>query len=270
MQVVDVDFSERRLEDVFAFVKQVSSADIDVLWADTTNPTGLNKDASITISKRPRTVLALIEEALDKAAGDGTSPTGNTWQMSEFGTLQCGPRERLNAFKRTEIYPVADLLLEIPDYPDAPRINIQQALQARGRGGGGGGQVPFTGNEGERPETRPVEERAQEVQDLITSNVEREQWSDNGGEGATIRFFQGSFLVNAPDYVHRGIAGYSWWPLGGQRVAMSDKGVRYVTLSGTTGASKLEGFERQPVTAVVPGQATPPTPPPNPCPNGDC
>ena len=76
--------------------------------------------------------------------------------------------------------------------------------------------------------------------------------------------------MNAPDYMHRAIAGYDWWPRAGQRVAQAESGRRYVTLGMTTGITKLLGLENSPVTAVTPGLPDAPPPPPNPCPNGDC
>ena len=39
-------------------------------------------------------------------------------------------------------------------------------------------------------------------------------WTDNGGEGASMHLFNGTLIVNAPDYIHRQINGYSYWPSG--------------------------------------------------------
>ena len=33
-------------------------------------------------------------------------------------------------------------------------------------------------------------------------------WINNGGEYATIKYFDGALIVRAPDYIHRQIGGY--------------------------------------------------------------
>jgi hypothetical protein len=38
---------------------------------------------------------------------------------------------------------------------------------------------------------------------VVTDLVEPEQWEENGGSAATIRYFQGGLLENAPGYIHR-------------------------------------------------------------------
>ena len=85
----------------------------------------------------------------------------------------------------------------------------------------------------------------------------------------SIRFWQGALLVNAPDYIHRGIGGYPYWPAE-YTIARTVDSRRYVTMTIDTGIAEIEGLDPQPVTAVVPGQpggsggGNPPPPPPPP------
>src|SRR5690606_24861250 len=157
---------------------------------------------------------------------------------------------------RVEIYDINDLLMELPTYDEIPRIDLQQALQSsQGGGGGGGGQSPFReeGNDDRQAQLRERRERAQEVIDLITQLVEPEQWIDNGGTGGSIRYYNGTLIINAPDYMHRGINGYPYWPAAATSSTMVN-GRRYVTLTTDTGLSRVNGFGQQPVSAVVGGQ----------------
>src|SRR5690606_7280790 len=96
------------------------------------------------------------------------------------------------------------------------------------------------------------QDRIRNLIDLITTFVEPEQWQDNGGDGGTIRYFQGTLIVNAPDYIHRQINGYTFWP--DRSVQTLPSGRRYVSLNMDTGISTLNGFGREPVTAVVGGR----------------
>ncbi len=54
--------------------------------------------------------------------------------------------------------------------------------------------------------------RAQRIVDLIESTVEPDQWANAGGDGASLRIFGTSLVVTAPDYIHRQIVGYDFWP----------------------------------------------------------
>lgn len=262
MRRMSVDFNEKRLEDVFTFIKESANADIEALWIDDRHSDGLDKDKVVSVKVDNVTVLSLIEKVLERA--DPESGGEATWQLSDTGTLQCGPRARLNKNRRIEIYDINDLLMEVPDYRDIPQIDLQQALQAS-QGGGGGGQSPFRDNQGGNEEQnrrqQERQEQAEELATLIRDLVEPDQWTENGGSGGSIKYYKGTLIVNAPDYMHRGINGYRWWP-SRQTVAMKNsEGRRYVTLGVDTGISTVDGFGQQPVTAVVGGQPVSSGPP---------
>jgi hypothetical protein len=97
------------------------------------------------------------------------------------------------------------------------------------------------------------EDSAKNITAIITDLVENEQWVDNGGSGGTIRYYRGTLIVNAPDYMQRGIDGYRWWPNTATR-SSTVQGRRYVTLTTDQGLAKVLGFGQQPVSAVVGGR----------------
>jgi hypothetical protein len=250
MQRVSVNFQETSLEAALGFLQTVTQADLEVMWADDDNGEGLAKDTLITMKAENLTALRVLEILLERAdAKERPGSSGSTWQMSDTGAMQVGPRERLNKYKRTEVYDIADLLLETPNYTDAPELDLQQALQASQQGGGGG-QSPFQQEGGEDPERRPLGERADELIDVLTSLVEEDQWEANGGNGGTIRRFQKALIVKAPDYMHRALNGYSYWPSSSTTVGTT-KGRRYVSLSVDTAVSDVGEIVQYPIT--VPG-----------------
>lgn len=252
---VTVTFERQSLQNVMDFIQQYTSAELEVLWMDDDNADGLDPEALISVDVEDVTALDLLELVLEKSASTDSLSTGNTWQMTKWGTIEVGPRERLNrpAARRVQIYDISDLLLVIPTYDNAPDFDLQSVLQS-GQGGGGGGQSPFQENDEDDTETIPREERAQQIIDLIIQLVETDQWTDNGGDAATITYYQGSLIIRAPDYVHREVAGYPWWPEGqGVRRISEGFGQRWVTLSLTTSLAGPYQFRPVPVGAVVPG-----------------
>lgn len=251
LRPVSISFDNQRLEDVMSFIEQLTGADMEIMWLDERNPDGLDKETLVTITVKDVTALTLIEKVLAKAQADSLGG-GNGWQMSDTGAIQIGPKPRLNAYRRVEIYDINDLLIEIPDYDNAPEFDLSQVLQAN-QGGGGGGQSPFQNTNDEDQITVPRSERAEELKELITELVEFDQWVDNGGDAASIRYWQGSFIVNAPDYVHRQLGGYSWWPSRRSSQAGATVERRWVTINGRYEHATIDGFAERAVGGTAGG-----------------
>ncbi len=239
-----IDFTDSRLEDVITFVTEVTGADIEPVWT-VGNTVGLDKDKRVTLSVKNQAALTAIEKILEKSQDDFQQ---NAWQLSDSGALEIGPKDALNRTKRVEIYDINDLLHVIPRYSEVPQIDLNSVLQQAQ----GGGQSPFEdADEDDNEDRRTRAERTQDIIDLLITLVEPDQWVDNGGEGASIRAWNGQLIVRAPDYVHRQINGYPFWP---SHTVTQTKGRRYVSLDMDAGIGKIDGFEQHPVTGVVNGR----------------
>ncbi len=245
---MSLEVTEARLEDVLTFIKETTQADLEFVWQGDGDAAGLDKERKITLNVKNRSALSILETVLDKAKTDLGS--ANTWQMTPHGSMQVGPKEALNQDRRLETYDINDLLSIIPTYADVPEIDLNSVLQQSQ--GGGGGQSPFREEGSQREPLRSREDRAKDIMDIIIANVEPDQWADNGGDAATIRHYNGTLIVNAPDYVHRQVAGYPYWPSYTTRTASN--GRRYLTLNADTGAAKIDGFGSEEASAVVGGR----------------
>ncbi len=233
MKPITIQLDRQRLEDVIAFIGEVSGAPLEPLWIDDRNTNGLDPDMEVTIQVENRTLLALLERVLKRAETDAF--TTNTWQLTEAGTLEFGPKSRLNLSKRLEIYPIDDLLYVIPDFLDAPTLDLDSVLNQSD--GGSGGSI-FQDEQGDPARQDPASQ-AQEIIDIMTSVIEPDEWIDNGGDGASVRFYNNSLLVNAPDYIHRQINGYPFWP---HTDSVSFRTGRYVPLTpGGSGTATATG-----------------------------
>lgn len=244
LRPMEISFENEPLSNVMTFIAEYTGADLDPLWIDNRNPIGLDKDMEITLKARGVSTLRVLEMVLDQADADLAYSGGSTWQMTDWGSMQVGPRERLMRKRRIEIYDINDIILEIPNYPDVPEIDLQQALQSNQ---GGGGQSPFEDSDSEIERTTK-QERAEALIDLITAVVEPETWDI----GADIRYFQGTLIVSGPDYLHRALDGYRWWPARATNAGVVS-GRRYVSFSLETGISEVIDIAKQPVTGVVGG-----------------
>ncbi|MGA1016986.1 MAG: hypothetical protein ACO3YY_03200 [Phycisphaerales bacterium] len=276
---VTADFNETPARDAFEFLQASLGVPIVVRYDTDRNATsGIDPDAPITIEADRMLALDLLKLML--AQCESFEPS--TWQLRE-GYIEVGTKERLSvpAARELRMYPVRDLLFDPPMFDNAPDFNLADSIQQGGGyggggggggfggggggggfggggggggfggggggsgGGGGGGGVPF-GEAGEAPERRSEEEKVQDLVDLIIESVEPESWVDNGGDAATIRYYQGVLIVRAPDFIQRQIGGYPFAPRAPR--AVRPAGGRYVGLDASLGINQDVRFRDQTVT----------------------
>jgi hypothetical protein len=264
-KTISVDMKEWKLEDVIKHLTTETEAQFEPVWKSG-NEEGLDPEMLITFSAKGLDALTVLEKVLEKASGDAlTSDEKATWQVTTYGAIQIGPRKALNKSKRVEVYDVSDLLFEVPVYDDVPEIDLAQVLQnsgggGKGGGGGGGGGNVFGGaggkgggggNQQRQQERRERREKlVEDLKRLLTTLAEKDQWEENGGSGGTMTIYQGNIIIDAPDYMHRAVAGYTWWPVA---KAPTAKGRRYVSLSGNVEAAKVIGLTPFTETGAAPG-----------------
>lgn len=263
MKPMSVDYQQTRLEAVLKNIADVTGAPLMVLWQDDRNPVGLDKDALISFRALDQTALTVLDGVLAQSGGP-VSGGGSSWQMTEGGMIEVGPKERLNRTRRLEIYDISDLLLEIQDYNNVPQFDLNSALQSSG--GGGSGSSPFSGGQQNTQNTgKPEQERADEVIRLIVEQIEPDQWTNNGGSAATVRYFKKQLLVTAPDYIQRQINGYPFWPAEQTRIDQEKTG-RRVTLLPSQSPRVVQTAKVTPsksAPAPAPATGSPTAPPTN-------
>lgn len=207
---VNVDLADARLEDVVQFISTIGSLEFEVYWQDDTGRDGLDKDAQVSIRASNLPILSIVERILTKT---NTGFGGNGWQLTPEGIVQIGPKSRLNESATLKVYDIQDLLFEVNNYTEVPELDLDAAVQqSQGGGGGGGGQGIFEDTEEEDANQPTTEEKARQLIDIIQESIDPDEWIDNGGDGASIRYYRGTLLVRAPDYIHRQLGGYDFWP----------------------------------------------------------
>lgn len=203
LRPLDVEIDGNRLEDVIQFVEELTGVTIEAMWANDRFVEGLDPDRSVAVRIRKGTALAFLDGVL-RTLDDEFSE--HTWQVSNEGTIQIGTKESLNRFATLRMYDVRDLLYTVPSFREVPTLNLGAIQQG---GGGGGSRTQFTVDESNNLSD---EDMAEQLQDIIVTSIEPDQWDVNGGSGASVRFHSGMLLVRAPDYIHRQLGGYDFWP----------------------------------------------------------
>lgn len=269
---VTVQFSETSARDAINYLQTVLGVNLVARYNTDKAGEGLDPEAPITLNVTSKPALTVLEMVLDQCAGDEAA----TWQLRD-GYVEVGTKERLSGGSAREIryYPIRDLLFNPPQFNNAPAIDLNNALNQSqnqgGQGGGGGGgtgggggggggggqQGNIFGQAGAEDPRASEAERAQQIIDLIVETVEPEGWDITGGTWATIRYYQGTLIIRAPDFIHRQIGGYPFAirPVGTSAQAPSGGG-RYVMFTGGASDVQITGINTATFTGAAGGNGT--------------
>lgn len=112
-------------------------------------------------------------------------------------TLLFGNPDEATVKYTTKIYPIQDLLLRVPQYSNVPVIDLDASLQRSGNvfRDTTGDQLPPAGRA-----------NPQEIIGLIQDFVQPDIWFSD--PNCSIRYFQGSLVIRAPESVHQEISTY--------------------------------------------------------------
>ena len=200
---VPVDFNENNLEDVLTFIANLSNVEMDVDW-QSLEDIGVAREAPVSLRLTNVPLETVLDRVLEKAS-EPDLPAG--WAVTD-GVLTIASDEVLRRSTVLEIYDIRDLLIEIPDYDNAPEFDLNTVFQVGGQqgGGGGGGTSPFQ-DQGTDITRRDRQELVDELVDIMQENVDRDGWVDFGGETGTITELNGNLIIVNTPKNHRAITG---------------------------------------------------------------
>lgn len=197
---IPVAFNDTPLANVLEFFKTITLLNMDVDWQSLEN-VGISRDTPVSLNLTNVTVETALSRITERVSPDQF--TGAAWSISD-GVLTIASREVINRNKALVIYDIRDLIVEVPDYLGAPDFDLNTVLQQGGQGGGGTGQSPFEEQDVER-ERRTLEERTNEIVDIITTNVDTNGWQQNGGDVGMIQQLGGNLIITNTPANHRAI-----------------------------------------------------------------
>lgn len=214
----EVRFTNVALKDALEFLRDVTGANIHVNWK-AIEAAGVAQDTNVNMRLREVPMRKALTLLLNEAAA-GTSLT----YYFDQNVLEITTRDLADKEMFTRVYPVEDLVMDIPDFTNSPDLSLAATStggsggggggrgggSSGGGGGGGGGGSGLFGGGGntaaadEKHKTKT--ERGEDLVTLIRETVYPDVWRDNGGN-ASIRYFNGQLIVTAPRSVHEAIGG---------------------------------------------------------------
>jgi hypothetical protein len=197
----ELRFTQIPLGDAIDHVREHTGANIHVNWR-AMELLNVTRDMPVSLNLRDVTARRALKALLDET-GVGEFLT---YYVDE-GVIEVTTKEIADQKLITRVYPVEDLVVEVPNFA-GPTFNLQQSSQTSGAGGGGGGGGTLisgdTANTAQDQTTKG--QRADALVRLVTETVRPEVWRENGGT-ASVRYFNGHLIVTAPRSVHEQLGG---------------------------------------------------------------
>lgn len=199
---IPASFRDNTLEDIVTFVATVTNLNVDVDW-DSLSAIGIERDKQITLELREVPARVVLDRVLEKAQPDQFSRAG--WAVND-GVLVVAAEEALRRNKFIVIYDIRDLLFQIPDFANAPELDLDQVLNQAGQQGGGGGGGSVFGDTEDGPLGGPSEqELTDQILEIIQTNVDFQGWRDNGGDTGVVQVLNGNLIITNTARNHRDI-----------------------------------------------------------------
>jgi len=217
----ELRFQGVALKDCIDFLRDVTGANIQVNWK-VLEASGISQDTQINMHLRDVTLRKALTLLLSEAGGN----TPLSFELDE-GVIEITTTEIADKQVYTRIYPVEDLIVDVPDFNNPPNLDLQATSTGGSGGGGGGGRGGGGGDRGggasggggggsgglfgsgSKAPTEKVltrDERAEQLVEMIREIVRPEIWKENGGP-ASIRFWNGKLIVTAPRSIQEAIGG---------------------------------------------------------------
>lgn len=171
---------------------------------------GINPEQGITLDLKTVPARILLDVLMRQASPD----VELIYEVTPW-YVQVMTKRQANRYPVLRVYDVSDIVMRVPNFNNAPSFDLNEALSntnsggSGNSGGGGGGSSGglFTDdNEDDGEDEDPTKaERGESIAELIRETIEPGIWQENGGAYASVRFYDGRLIVNAPMYVHRQI-----------------------------------------------------------------
>ena len=208
-----VNFDQTPAREVFEYLGTTLGINLIARYNDDTIGHGIDPETPITLFAEDMYAIEVLELVLEQCA----AVEACTWQLRN-SFLEVGTKDRLSSpsAREVRVYRIDELIYEPRRFSNAPRVGINHLYPGYGGGyyrgypGGYGGSIGPTVVTPTNDQRKS--QRAQEIVNLIIDTIEPNAWAQTGGERASIRYRDGSLIVNAPDYIHRQINGYPHVP----------------------------------------------------------
>ncbi len=207
---VPISFDANPLESVIGYLRETTGANIFVNWPALIDGAGIEQDLAISLTLNNVPAEKALELVLQQASSGGF---GDPIAYSIIdGVVTISTVEDLKRSTDLRVYDIRDLLVQVPNFTDAPEFDLTESLSntnsgGGGGGGGGGGSGSSIFGDGEDDTDEDEEVTRAELIEQITLLIEEtvgtiEEWED---EESTVRELNSNLIIKTTPDNHRQI-----------------------------------------------------------------
>ena len=203
--VQDVNIQDATAREAFAWFSRTTEVPVVIDWA-ALELDGIDPDQRITLSLRSIPAGRLLGVLMQQLSATAITPESELIFELTPWYVQVMTKGQANRKPVTRVYDVADLVVEIPTFDDAPSFDLNDALSNTNSGGSNQSSNIFDDDDRDsREERKTKQQRGEELAQLVRDTIEPTIWQANGGTVGSIKYLNGRLIVRAPLYVQRQI-----------------------------------------------------------------
>lgn len=216
-KIVTLSNDNLSLDQVISFIRDTTGANIAVNW-NALELVAIDQDSLVTISLSRVPAEQLLRLVLEQVSADAFDDDKAGFTVTE-GIVKISTLRDLKSETETRVYDIRDLLVQVPNFDNAPGFDLNEALSntssggsgqggSGGGGGGGGGEGGLFGddNDSDSGENLPSrQELVDQIVNLVNTTVgDPDEWLD---EESTLTELNGNMIIKTTGDNHRQIVG---------------------------------------------------------------
>lgn len=202
---VPINFDANQLENVINYMRQTTSVNFFINWP-ALEALGVEKDMPISLSLTnvpAEQALRLVLQQVSAAKNLDDNPI--SFSIIE-GIVTISTERDLNKTTDIRLYDIRDLLVQAPNFLNAPVFDLNEALSNTASGGSTGSSSKLFGDDEEIEERLTRDELIEQYTNLIQDNVGNpDEWAALGGTVSSVRELNGLLIVKSTPENHRRI-----------------------------------------------------------------
>lgn len=195
-QPIPIDFQANQFERVINYLRGVTGVNFFVNWK-ALEGVGIARDLPITMTLNEVPAEKALNLILDEVSGELGGAASLDYTIDE-GIVIISTKELLATRTVIRTFDIRDLIIQVPNFTDAPEFDLSAVSQSAADGG----VDIFGGSTGTDTEILTTRELTDRIMDLIRTTVDPDGWRLAGGLTSSMSELNGTLIVNSTPNNH--------------------------------------------------------------------